>query len=232
MHASVRAIAAAGASPIVRILGPEAWMIKRALDCGAHGIMVPMVETAAQAEFVAKASRYPHAASGHPDGFRGTGGLFAPAAWGMGVDYARYVTSVNKELIVIVQIETAEGVRNCKTIAATPGIDALFVGPNDLAASMGFLGQDHTQSSEVQEATAKVLQAAKNAGKFAGHFALSAEAAAARVRQGWDFVNCGADTVAIISWMSNEMKKLSESHEGNAAKQIKTNGKTGMNGYS
>lgn len=231
MHVSVKAIAAAGSSPIVRIPGPEPWMIKRALDSGAHGIMVPMVETASQAESVAKASRYPYALSGYPEGIRGTGGLFASAAWGMGNDYAEYTKLVNRQLVVIVQIETLNGVLNCEEIASVNGIDALFVGPNDLAASMGFLGEDHSQVHEVQEATMRVLKAAKSANKFAGYFCLSADAAASQIRRGWDFVNCGADIVAIISWMSNEMTALRNKITTKTKENGQTNGSNGMNGY-
>lgn len=99
---------------------------------------------------------------------------------------------------------------NSAAIAAVPGIDALFIGPNDLAASMGYIGQDHTKIPEVQVAGRKVLDAAKKAGKFAGYFSLGAEEAARRVREGWDFVNCGADLVAITAWMGAEMGRLRE----------------------
>lgn len=99
---------------------------------------------------------------------------------------------------------------NAPSIAAVPGIDALFIGPNDLAASMGFLGQDHASIPEVQVAGRRVLEAAKENGKFAGYFSLGAEDAARRLREGWDFVNCGADLVAITAWMGAEMGRLKE----------------------
>ena len=114
----------------------------------------------------------------------------------------------------------------------------LFIGPNDLAASMGYVPFDHASIEEVQMATSKVLKATKAKGKFAGHFALSAEIgethplkpraprptlkknrksgfnankppiAAQRSKQGWEFMNCGADIVAVTAWMSAEMVKM------------------------
>lgn len=102
-----------------------------------------------------------------------------------------YLKSANDNILVIVQIESRLAVENCEKIAATDGIgkvsdhlfstysliylDMLFVGPNDLAASMGYFAPDHALIPEVQEATARVLKATRDAGKFAGHFALSAD---------------------------------------------------------
>ncbi|KAI9735004.1 MAG: hypothetical protein M1834_002087 [Cirrosporium novae-zelandiae] len=200
MYHSCNAIASAGASPIVRIPASEPWLIKRALDCGAHGIMVPMCETKAQAELIVRASKYP------PQGIRGTGGLFAPSLFNQ--TGPSYTKTANINVTIIVQIETRLAVEQCEAIATVDGIDALFIGPNDLAASMGYFPFDHPKIPEVQEAAARVLEVAKKAGKWAGHFALSAEIAAQRIKQGFDFVNCGADIVAITGWMSGEMGKL------------------------
>jgi 4-hydroxy-2-oxoheptanedioate aldolase len=104
--------------------------------------------------------------------------------------------------------------------------DALFIGPNDLAASMGYFAFDHPKIEEVQQATARVLKASKDAEKFAGHFALSAdigklviteflslyanerEIAAKRSKQGFHFMNCDADISAITVWMSTEMARM------------------------
>lgn len=119
-----------------------------------------------------------------------------------------YLRHANDRITVIVQIETRMGVENCEEIAAVDGIDALFIGPNDLCSSLGYFAFDHPKVPEVQEASLKVLAAAKAKGKFAGYFSLGAEDAAKRLKQGWHFVNCGADMVAITSWMSAEMAKL------------------------
>ncbi|KAK7226758.1 hypothetical protein V2G26_014761 [Clonostachys chloroleuca] len=110
--------------------------------------------------------------------------------------------------MVCVQIESRKGVENVERIAAVEGIDMIFVGPNDLAASMGHVAFDHESIPEVQEAIAHVLKVGLAADKFVGHFAVNAEAAAKRIHQGFHFVNCGADIVALTAWMTGEMGKL------------------------
>lgn len=114
----------------------------------------------------------------------------------------------NSNITVIVQIETELGVKNAEAIASVPGIDGLFIGPNDLCCSMGYFAFDHKTNVRVQEAAMHVKEAAKKHQKYAGYFCLSAEDAAERVKMGFDFVNCGADIVAISSWMGGEMDKL------------------------
>lgn len=204
MYLAVGAIAAAGASPLVRIPASEPWMLKRALDSGAHGIMVPMCETKEQAIAIANAAKYPSAE--WPEGIRGAGAIFAPSVFHQNMmEYSRHA---NNNILVIVQIESRQAVENCEDIAKTPGIDGLFVGPNDLAASMGHFPFDHPKIEEVQQATAKILKAAKDAGKFAGHFALDAESAAKSALNGFEFMNCGADVMAVTLWLSEEMAKM------------------------
>jgi 4-hydroxy-2-oxoheptanedioate aldolase len=132
--------------------------------------------------------------------------MFASAAFGQ--TGREYLLSANDNVKVCVQIESRRAVENIEEIAAVDGIDMLFVGPNDLAASMGYIAFEHATTPEVQEASARVLRVGLEAGKYVGHFALSAEEAALRYRQGFHFVNCGADIVAVTAWMSNEMSKL------------------------
>lgn len=117
-------------SAIVRVPGHDPVTIRQILDLGAQSIMVPMIETAEQAAAIVSASRYP------PQGDRGIGGARA-ARWGR---YPAYVAQANAQLCIIVQIETALALENLEAIAAVDGIDALFVGPADLAASLGLLG--------------------------------------------------------------------------------------------
>lgn len=119
-----------------------------------------------------------------------------------------YLLSANENVMVCVQIESQKAVENVEEIAAVDGIDMLFIGPNDLAASMGHVAFDHASIPEVQEATARVLKAGLDAGKYVGHFALDAHVAATKYKQGFHFVNCGADIVAITAWMGAEMEKL------------------------
>lgn len=119
-----------------------------------------------------------------------------------------YLLSANENVMVCVQIESQKAVDNVEDIAAVEGVDMLFIGPNDLAASMGHVAFDHASIPDVQEAITRVLKAGIDAGKYVGHFALSADVAAAKYKQGFHFVNCGADIVAITAWMSVEMEKL------------------------
>lgn len=134
--------------------------------------------------------------------------MFAPAAFNQ--TGREYLLTANDNVMVCVQIENRKAVENVEEIAAVDGIDMLFVGPNDLASSMGYVAFDHASISEVQEASARVLKAGLDAGKYVGHFALSADAAALKYERGFHFVNCGADIVAITAWMSGEMAKLKD----------------------
>ncbi|KAK1486890.1 hypothetical protein CABS01_13023 [Colletotrichum abscissum] len=199
MYLQVGAISSSGASPIVRIPASEHWMMKRALDCGAHAIME-------QAEAIVRACKYP--SSRWPQGLRGAGAMFAPAAFNQ--TGREYLLTANDNVMICVQIESRKAVETVEEIAAVDGIDMLFIGPNDLASSMGYVAFDHASIPEVQEASARVLKAGLNAGKYVGHFALSADAAALKYKQGFHFVNCGADIVAITAWMSGEMAELKD----------------------
>lgn len=118
MYLSINAIASAGASPIVRIPAAEPWIVKRALDAGAHGIMVPMVSTREQAEAIVSAVKYPSKA--WPTGVRGIGTMFGPAIFGQ--DDRAYTQTANDNVSVIVQIETRTGLENCEEIVNVPGI--------------------------------------------------------------------------------------------------------------
>ncbi|MDD2795019.1 HpcH/HpaI aldolase/citrate lyase family protein [Acidocella sp.] len=139
-------------SAIVRVPGHDPVAIRQILDLGAQTIMVPMVETAEQAAAIVSASRYP------PQGDRGIGGARA-ARWGR---YPSYVAQANAQLCIIVQIETGLALENLEAIAAVDGIDALFVGPADLAASLGLLGAGNFP------ALAKVTEAALARSRAAG----------------------------------------------------------------
>ncbi|KAL4968014.1 HpcH/HpaI aldolase family protein [Aspergillus stella-maris] len=202
MALSIAAVAAAGVSPIVRIASSDPWMMKRALDAGAHGIMVPMCETAEQARAIVAGCRYP------PLGVRGAGAMFAHSAFN--TNPRDYLLHANERVTVIVQIESRKAIENIEEIASVEGVDMLFIGPNDLASSMGYVAFEHPHITEVQEAIETVRRVGKEKGKYVGHFALSAEEASKRWKQGFDFVNCGADIVALTAWMGGEMGRLKE----------------------
>ncbi|KAK2935243.1 aminotransferase [Fusarium oxysporum f. sp. vasinfectum] len=161
MHDATAAIAAAGVSPLVRLRMTHPDLIKRALDSGAHGIILPQVNTAEEASEVVKYSKFP------PQGLRGQGSPFAGFAHN--VDIATYVKTANETTIVCVQIESRQGVDNVDAICAVPGVDMVFIGPNDLAFSL--LGYVPAKGDEPEflDAIDKIVAAARKHGNRPGY---------------------------------------------------------------
>jgi 4-hydroxy-2-oxoheptanedioate aldolase len=121
MYLQISAISSCGVSPVVRIAADEPWMVKRALDAGAHAIMVPMCETVEQAKRIVQSAKYP--SKSYPSGFRGTGAMFAPAAFNLtGRDY---LLNANDKVMIFVQIESRKGLDNVEEIAQVEGIGTL-----------------------------------------------------------------------------------------------------------
>jgi 2-keto-3-deoxy-L-rhamnonate aldolase RhmA len=150
---------AVGVTPVVRVAGLEHWHASRILDNGAQGIVVPHVDTADEARRVAASCRYP------PIGKRSMGGGLQQlgfAAMPVG-DAARII---NEETLVVVMIESPQGVENCDAIAAVPGIDALLIGTNDFCFECGIPGQFN--DPKVADAYRKVIAACRKHGKFPG----------------------------------------------------------------
>ena len=177
-------IAAHGLPCVVRLPNHEEIEIKRALDAGAAGIIVPQVNTAEQARAIVAHAKFP------PQGNRGVG---VARANSYGYAVADYVARANEESAVIVQAERIDAVRNIEQIVQVPGIDAIFVGPYDLSASMGKLGQ--LDDPEVVAAIAKVARATLAAGLKLGFFAVSAELVVPQIAHGFSLFACGVDTV-------------------------------------
>ncbi|KAL0635767.1 hypothetical protein Q9L58_005300 [Maublancomyces gigas] len=161
MHEAVQAIAGCGVSPLVRIPACEGWMFKRALDAGAHGVMVPLISTAQDARTAVKYSKFP------PMGLRGFGSPFPMGAFGIS-SAVEYLEQANDSLLTIVQIETKEGLENVEEIAAVDGIDVLYVGPFDLGNSIGHPITSDTLHPNLHAAIEKVRDAAVAAGKRSG----------------------------------------------------------------
>lgn len=183
----LRAVEGYPGSPIVRAVNHDPALIKQLLDIGTRTLMVPMVETGAQAADLVAATRYA------PDGFRGMGaGVIRADRWGSIGDYAQRAA---ESLCLIAQVESPTGVDNVEAIAQTDGVDAVFVGPADLSTNMGHIG--NPGHAEVQKAISRVLEATRAAGKAAGILA-PAEADATRYREaGFDFIATGLD-VALL----------------------------------
>ena len=131
--AQLQALAPYPVHPMVRLPNDDASLIKRYLDIGARNLLIPLVDTAEQAAAVVAATRYP------PDGIRGVGaGLARVSRWGARSDY---LTEANGEVHLWVQLETTTALQNVEAIASLPGVDGVFFGPADIAASMGKLGE-------------------------------------------------------------------------------------------
>ncbi|WP_425090195.1 HpcH/HpaI aldolase family protein [Tropicimonas sp. S265A] len=172
---------------VMRVPVGEDWVIKRALDLGVQSLMVPMVETAAQAEAAVRAMRYP------PEGVRGMGPTQARATrYGLVEDY---VSTANAQICCIVQVESAAALAAAPEIAALEGVDCVFIGPADLSADMGYPGQaDHPA---VEAAIAEALPAIEAAGAAPGILAFDAETSARYLSYGARFLGVGADVTSL-----------------------------------
>jgi 2-dehydro-3-deoxyglucarate aldolase len=189
--AMLQAIAAGGSQPILRVADNTAWLAKRALDAGCATLLFPMVTGADEARRAVAAMRYPQQGNG---GARGVAGIVRAARFGLDAGYLR---GANDDACTIVQIESAAGVDAGADIAAVDGVDALFVGPADLAASLGHLGD--SRHADVQRAIDQVAAAARARGKAAGIFAAGAEEAREYAARGFTLIALAADVVWLLS---------------------------------
>jgi 4-hydroxy-2-oxoheptanedioate aldolase len=191
IQAQLQTLAAYPAShPVARVPVGETALIKQYLDLGAQNILVPMVDTAAQAAQLVQAMRYPQ-----DDGLGGIRGMAGARAsrWG---HYPDYFKRANEEVCLIVQVESLAGLQNLDAIAATPGVDGVFIGPADLSASMGHVGNAaHPQvQAAIADAIARILQAGKAPGILTSDRALAAQYLA----MGAVFVAVGLDTQILM----------------------------------
>jgi len=167
---------------VVRVPSNEDAWIKKALDIGPAGVLVPLVNTAETAARVVRSCRYA------PEGVRGMGGARAHR---YGIGFQDYVTRANQKIAAIVQAEHIEAVKNIEAIVKVPGIDAVFVGPYDLSASMGKPGQ--IKDPEVQAAMDKVRKAAIHAGVKLGIYCSDADSARSFIQQGYTLIGLSTD---------------------------------------
>jgi 2-keto-3-deoxy-L-rhamnonate aldolase RhmA len=170
----------------VRVPALGVGWIKRALDLGAHGIIVPQVETADEAAEAVRLARYA------PDGDRGMG-LARAHRYGFG--FREYVEGANDSIGVVVQAEHARAVDNIERIAAVEGLDAVFLGPYDLSASLGHAGD--ISHPRVMEAIDHITQSCQAAGMPLGYFGLNAKAVVPYVERGYTLVCAGVDCVLL-----------------------------------
>jgi len=179
----VQAISATSAQPVVRVAKNDIALIKRALDAGANGIMVPLVNTAQQAQEAVSYMRYP------PDGIRGLSRSNRASEYGD--KSTEYFPCVNEKLLKIMQIETLEAVNNVDSIAKVDGADVLFVGPSDLGLNLG-ISSDLDQP-EFAEKLKKVTSACKKHGKYAGILVKNKEQLQWAASHGFSLIALGTD---------------------------------------
>ncbi len=170
------------AVPFARLPVAETWTAKRVLDTGVYGVIFPFVSTPALARQAAAACRYP------PLGRRGSGASLATASW---PDPERYYDSADRNIMTVVVVEEAAALAHVEDIAATPGVDVVFVGTGDLSFSLGLRG--HQEDPRVEEAASLVLAAARRHGKIAGRPAGSNEQTLRYIDQGFLFFQAPSD---------------------------------------
>lgn len=162
--------------------------IKQILDLGVQNILVPMVDSAEEAELMYQSTQYP------PKGIRGIGTAMARAAhWAQNEDYLH---TAGDQICMIVQVENVPGIQNLDAILAVEGLDGVFIGPADLAASMGHLG--NSNHPEVKATVIDALQRIRKAGKVAGVMALDKPTADEYIAAGANMVAIGIDSLLLI----------------------------------
>ncbi|GAA5153540.1 aldolase/citrate lyase family protein [Pseudonocardia eucalypti] len=202
--AGITAIDAAGAgtAALVRVQANDQFWIGQALDAGARGIIVPMVDTVPEAEAAVAACRFP------PAGRRSNGALRA------GLRIGPAPTQANAEIACVVMIETAGGLRHAAEIASVPGVDALYVGPSDLRLALGgATPTDPALDAEFDAALATTLNAAKRSGKVVGIHCPDGPTAARRLADGFNFVSVANDLAHLEQTAKNHLAHaLDQSH--------------------
>ncbi|MCJ1359821.1 MAG: hypothetical protein MMC33_009824 [Icmadophila ericetorum] len=205
MHEAVAAIAGCGVSPIVRIAANEVWMVKRALDSGAHGIIVPLLYTADDARKLVSSAKFP------PTGQRGFGSPFPMEKFGISTT-TEYLQQANDGLLTIVQIETKEALDNLEEIAKVPGIDVLFIGPFDLGNSIGHPIIDNTMHDELKDAITRIQQVAKDNKKSSGIFCTSGDQARSYADRGFQMISVVGDMISLPLHMSSSLDSAKGSY--------------------
>lgn len=200
MLPQLQALAATGTPAVIRLASAEVWMVKQALDLGCQTVLVPMVDDAETASEMARAMRYP------PDGIRGMGAVLARASsFGAIADYSDHA---NDQMCLLVQVESVKALENIDAIAATPGVDGVFVGPADLSADMGYPGQiDHP---EVEKAVDHMLSRIVASGKIAGIVTFDESRFAEYADKGVTFLGVGGD----LFTLNNAMGALAAKAKG------------------
>ncbi len=193
----VRAMKGTETAPFIRVPANDPALIKKGLDRGVLGVVVPLVSTAAQATAAVAAAKFP------PAGMRGVAGTRASR---YGLDLADYVAQWNQQSLVICQVETPEATQNAEAIAAVAGVDVLFVGPNDLSATLGVFRQ--FEHPDFKRAVDRILSAARTHRKTAGIMASSADDALMWIERGFRFVSVSSDARTLAAATAAAYEKV------------------------
>lgn len=201
--AHLQAMAPYDVAPIVRPVDDNPGLLKKFLDIGVQSFLVPMVDTPEQARSIVRALRYP------PAGTRGLGASLARAAgWGQVSDYLH---KANDEICLLVQVETTQALQNLPQILQVDGVDGVFIGPSDLSASMGHVG--NPAHPEVVTAISAGLEAIAGAGKYAGVLCLDPALVASYRASGANFIGVGVDTMIL----GHSARQLARSFKSDAS---------------
>jgi 4-hydroxy-2-oxoheptanedioate aldolase len=193
------------ASLAVRLASNDKVMIKRALDIGAQTLLIPFIQNADEARAAVRACRYP------PDGVRGVAGSTRASRYGRDKGYFK---SAGDNICLIAQVETGEALGNLEAIAKTDGVDAVFIGPSDLAASMGHIG--NPGHADVQGAIRDALTRLTALGVPAGILAVTAQDARRYGDWGFTFVAAGVDTVLLARAADQLVAEVQQGDHGQA----------------
>jgi 2-keto-3-deoxy-L-rhamnonate aldolase RhmA len=189
----LQAIESTPAVPFVRIAWNDPIRFKKVLDLGASGIMVPYIQSAEEARQAVAAMRYP------PAGIRGVAVMNRACAFGPGFD--EYFKTASSKLVTILQIETAEAIRNLEQIAAIEGADVLFVGPMDLSVGLGIAQQ--WSHPDLRAALSKVVNACKKFGKAAGMIVMNEGQIDQAVADGFTMLAYSSDSAVVVKGLQS-----------------------------
>ena len=184
-------------SPLVRVGANDQYLIKMALDMGAHGVVVPLVNTREDAEVAVSYCKYP------PVGVRGV----APRkAADYGLSAAEYLRKANEETLLLVQVETKKALENLDAILGVKGVDVAFVGPTDLTMSLGFL--DDRSNPRILEEMRGVVEKCQEYGKIPGIMALTADEAKRDASMGFRFISLASDVRHLMEGARGFLKSV------------------------
>lgn len=185
----LHAMSGAASTPVVRLPVADVRLVKQALDLGVQSLLIPMIETVDQAQNMVRATRYP------PDGIRGVGASLARASgYGKVEDY---VATANAEICLILQVESHAALQEAGAIAALDGVDAVFIGPADLAADMGHSG--NSDAPDVQAAIDACIADIRETGTAVGILAFDPVAQSRYAEQGVTFIGVGSDVTTLAT---------------------------------